>query len=705
VAALRTRPRPQDGADGAEVGPRGLFKYRQALLILLVAAGVALVWLGPFVADPRRLAPGPDMAWYTWRAEMLTSHQPGELVLADGPLAVFGGGYRVTTPLLGALLRQVGDLDRYTLATMLVAGRQVLLVLALAAVGHRLRRSPLVFGSVAVVSAAALYLRPFVGYVDNLFALLFGAAALWFLPDARNRWPARVAIFLFTFLMVFTHPTTAAIFIAVLFGAVALRALLRRSVRDAIRSEGWILGAAVCGGAAGYLSWLFGLWGPGRTFRDAIHIPPYPSEAFLDATFEQVKAVHVLQFVPLVLLGLAVITFLNRRRFLVDPISRAVVAWLLPLAGMLGFYVGLRYPYKRFLNSTVAPWLLAGLGLWAAVGFSIRLARHGMGERRWWKPAAGATGVVLTGALLLSAWVSGIRSYENQDPWAPRNLRVGFAAVRGYLQVDKVRRPLVFVISVGPKQNDSLVWGGIWRGNWSQIRAGLPSRAIPETYVYFGAVREFVAERPTRTGNRLVDLISRATHAEIQEQVAGRKPLVLLVKRFNRRLGNDRYLRPPRSVPMGGGVFVLMGRQFAQPDPVALGSARRASRERSEFLAGPVDRSAHPGHLLRVGVGLAFLLLLPGLLAARWFGVSNAASAVGMVPALSLAMNIASGLLVLAVLRRPLSAELAWVVAGLATLVGAVLQVISVWRQDSVPATVQQDSRDGQASDGQSRSK
>jgi hypothetical protein len=637
------------------------------------------------------------MAWYTWRAEMLTSHPPADLVLADGPLGVFGGGYRIATPLLGALVRQVGDVDRDTISTLLMAGRQVLVVLALAAVGYRLRRSPLVFGSVAVVSAAGLYVRPFVGYVDNMFALLFGAAALWFLPDARHRWSARVAIFLFTFLMVFTHPTTAAIFIAVLAGAAALRAVLRRSVREAIRSEGWILGAALCGGVAGSLSWLMGLWGPGRTFRDAIHIPPYPSEAFLDATFEQVRAAHVLQFVPLVIAGLVVILSGRLSRFRAEPISRAVVVWLLPLAGMLGFYIGLRYPYKRFLNSTVAPLLLAGLGLWAVAGFSIRFARGGR-EDRWRRGAVAGVTLLATGALLVSTWMSGIHSYENQKPWAPGNLRVGLAAVRGYLQVDRVDRPLVFVVSAGPKQNDSLVWGGIWRGNWSQIRAGLPGRVIPKTLVYVGAVREFVAGRPTRTGNRLVDLISRATHREIQKRVVGREPLVLLVKRFNRRLGNDRYLRPPRSVPMGGGVFVLQGREFARPDPGALGAARRAARDRSHFLTAPVDRSARLGHHLRVGVGLAFLLLLPGLLAARWFGVRDAASAAGMVPALSVAMNIASGLLVLAVVRRPLSAEFAWVVTGLATAVGAVLLMLAGWRRHRPPAA-QEDSGDGQPSD------
>jgi hypothetical protein len=699
MAALRTR----ETAKGTRAVPprrrRGVFMSRETLLILMVAAGVALAWIGPFIADPRRLAPGPDMPWYTWRAEMLIGHPPQELVLADGPLDVFGGGYRVATPLVSALIRQVGDVDRETLSTLLVAGRQVLLVLALAAVGYRLRRDPLIFVSVAVVSAAGLYLRPFVGYVDNLIALLLGTAALWFLPDARKRWPARIAIGLFTFLTLFTHPPTAGIFIAVVAVTVALKAVLTRSVRRAIREEGWILAAAICGAGAGYLSWRIGLWGPGRTFRDAMHIPPYPTESFLDATFEQVRGVQLAQFVPLVLVGLGVVLFKNRRRFVASSLSRAIVVWLLPLAGMLGFYVGLRYPYKRFLNSTVAPLLLAGLGLWAVVAFSIRLARRGVGERRWWKPAIGTGTVLATAALLVSTWVSGLHSYEGQDPWAPRNIRVGLAAVRGYLEEDQVKRPLVFVVSVGPKQNDSLVWGGIWRGNWSQIRAGLPARVIPETYVYFGAVRELVAGRPTTTGNRLVDLISRATHREIRERGAEQEPLVLLVKRFNRRLGNDKYLGSPRSLPLGGGVFALNGRAFAEPNPAALIAARREARERSEFLTLPVDRSARPGHLLRVAFGLAFLLLVPGLLAAGWFGVRDVASAVGIIPALSLAMNIASGLLVLAVFRRPLSPELAWVVTGLATGIGAVLFVVSGKGRHPAVATAEKDSGDGQASD------
>jgi hypothetical protein len=48
-------------------------------------------------------------------------------------------------------------------------------------------------------------------------------------------------------------------------------------------------------------------------------------------------------------------------------------------------------------------------------------------------------------------------------------------------------------------------------------------------------------------------------------------------------------------------------------------------------------------------------------------------AALGVVPALSLGMNIAAGLILLAVVRRPLDPAMAWAIVGLATAAGGAL--------------------------------
>jgi hypothetical protein len=679
MAVVQTRPRGR-GSPTADPRPGALWaRLGGWAVVLLAGAAVSWMWMGPFVIEPHRLPPGPDLAWYTWRAELLIAYPPAALVLADGPLSVFGGGYRMTTPVLGALLQQVGDIDRSTMSVFLIAGRQVLVALALGAVAYRLRPRVWAFASTALTTSVILYFRPFLGYVDNVIALLLAAGALWFLRDARTRWPARVAVFGLTFLLPFTHPPTAAIFAGVLVATVAIRGVVGRSMSRAFRRERWIVLAGVAGPALGYAAWLVGMWGPGRTIRDAIHIPPYPSAAFADATFEQIRALHLTRLLPLVAVGLVVILGAGRRRLAADALSRGLVAWLLPLVGVFGFLVGLRYPYKRFLNSTVALMVLAGLGLWGVGALALRMLRRRGTDQRWGDSLAAVVALILASGLLFAAWRGASRDYDRQPPWVPTNVRVAMAAVRGYLEADRERRPLIFVVSVGRRQDDSLVWGGIFRGNWSQIRAGLPGWALPHMHVYLGAIRELAAGRPTRTGHRLAELISRETLADIGTGL-DREPMVFLIERFNRRLGNKDYLRRPRALPIGGHVHILTQRGFALPDRGAVIAARRAGRRAEQLIALPVDRTADMAHLARVAVGLFFLLALPGLLAARWFRIRTLASAVGMIPVLSIAMNVLAAFLVLAVLRRPLTDGVAWASTAVASAAGLVLLGLSLRR-------------------------
>ncbi|HZA60493.1 MAG TPA: hypothetical protein VE754_02285 [Actinomycetota bacterium] len=648
--------------------PRGDRVRWDVIVIVGAVVLVAGVWLGPFLIDASRMPPGPDMAWYTWRSEVLTARPPAELILADGPLRVFGGGYRVGTPLLGALFRSVAGVDRYTVSILLIALRQVLLAAAMGAVAYRIVPRRFAVAAVTVTSGAILLLRPFVGYVDNLLALLFSAAALWFLTRAGREWPARIVVAAAAFLMVFTHPPTAAIFAGVVVASVAVRAVLGGGLRETIRTEGWIAGAVIVGVAAGTLAWVAGIWGPSRGFRDAIHLPPYALTTYRHAAAEQVRGLRLTWMVVPFLAGLTGLAMVLRRRLLDEPLPRTLVVGLAPLAGVLGFLVGFRYPFQRFVTSTVAPIVVVGLGVWFVAAGTAWLGRRMSSVRRGIAVGVGTlAGVAVIGQI----WAGGSDAFGNQDPWVPDNLRVNLAAVRTYLEDDPTPRPLVFVVSAGSDRPDRLIWGGVFRGNWSQTRAGLPARAILDTHLYLGSVDQLLRGRPTRTKNRLTNLINRETLREVRPIVRERRPLVVLLRRFNRRMGNFRYLTPSHSVPLGRNVFVLKGPGLAEPESAAVKAAALAATREAASLKGV--RSFRPLHAARVTVALGILLLLPGLLLARGLGVRGLPALLGMVPVLSIGVELLVGIALLAVLRRPVTPLMGWAIVAVSVGLGWLL--------------------------------
>ena len=155
---------------------------------------------------------------------------------------MFSGGYRVTTPLLGALLMRVAGASRYSFAIVFMVGVPVLASLAIAAFAYRHRRDPLLF-FLTFLGAAALFLTlPYVGYMDNITCLFILAMTLPFLQPARTSWGARSALALLLFCATMTHPTTLAIFVLVLVASAGLHFLTSRfSFRETWRSDGWML--------------------------------------------------------------------------------------------------------------------------------------------------------------------------------------------------------------------------------------------------------------------------------------------------------------------------------------------------------------------------------------------------------------------------------------------------------------------------------
>lgn len=644
-------PRTEAAAtEPAQPGPESrVLRLAGTALVLLTAAVILVAWMGRFVVTPKALPPGQDISWYVWRSELLTAHPPEVLVGWEGPLGVFRGAHRVASPLLGSLLRSVADVDRYTVSVFLVSGRAVLVALMLGAVAFHLRRDRLVFATVALFAGGLLFFNPYIGYVDNFMAMLLLGACIPLLDGARRSARHRTMVGLLVFLSFFFHPPTATVFAAVLVAAVGLRAALVRPFREALRPEAPLLAAVVVGASAAVLAWRIGIWGPGAWFGESAHPPPLDPAVFFATVREWVRMLGPLRMVPLMVLGILVVA-LPWKRFVGRPSRRAAVLWLLPLVGVLGYFLGLSYPFQRFLNGTLAPLLLAGLGTWALGVAPVRLARR----RRGFLPAA-VIGVGLAALVLVSVWREATSIYQGRRPWLQAGLQGALEATRTYLD-GHGDTPVVFVVSPNPRAEDDGIWGRTFKGNTSRVRAGVPGRLQPDTFVFMGGVSDLLAGHPSETGNPLLDRVSRASYEDMERGLAGRAPLVFLVRQLNKHLDNARFLEPPNSLVLDVDVSVLVASHLASPDVALFPAARSAGEAVRRSADVRPDRLARPAHLGRALIGLALLLVVPGLMAARWLGIRDLPALLGMVPPLSLALTLASGLLVVAVLRRPVGA-------------------------------------------------
>ena len=84
---------------------------------------------------------------------------------------MFGGGYRVSVPLIGSILQRVAGIDLYTFSAFMMVGVPVLTGLALGAFSWRTHRDPLLFLLVMLSTAALFMTTPYVGYLDNITVL------------------------------------------------------------------------------------------------------------------------------------------------------------------------------------------------------------------------------------------------------------------------------------------------------------------------------------------------------------------------------------------------------------------------------------------------------------------------------------------------------------------------------------------------------
>lgn len=640
-------------------------------LAFLATAFVLLAVFGwTFVANPERVAPTKDPAYYTWRTEALLSEEPVRLLEVRGAFDMFAGGYRVAAPVLGGFLRRIPDISSLHATAFLMVVVPVVTALLLAGFAFRWRRDPLIFHSVAF-GVASLYLTPpFVGYLDNILCLMFLAAAIWFIGPSRGSWPARAGLFVTLLLAGFTHPTTLAIFCLTLGAIAGVRLLFRRfDLRSVIRDDGPMLATALASAVVTYLVWKAGIWGEPASLGEAALPPPYGADFFVERMTGWIALMRPALNAPLFLAGLIGVLAAGRR-WVEDDFALVSVVWLLPLAGLFGFLAGIAYPYYRFFNTTLAWVLLVGVGAYFLLRLFLGLARRGGAG------LLGLLGVATIAAIFATNLASGLDQAGWNDPtkgWLSGSDRADLDALRARLA--GTDRPVVFVID--DETSSFQIWGTTkLYGNTS--RYALPHGLVDEGYLYLGSLENYVAGEPTLRGEKTYDMLSPALLADAREGIeeSGKDPIVVVASAFNVSGAN---------AGLASGESILDDNPSPRPvevwyvddGEVTATSLAAASGDDAPAVGAPPAEADEPqpgvAHLARVLGGLA-LLLVPGALAFRWFVPGGSfAEALGMVPALAFALLPVAGIAVLAVAGSAFTSSLAWASWALAAIVAGAL--------------------------------
>jgi hypothetical protein len=602
-----------------------------------------------FIVHPHHLAPRLDPAYYSWRIETLISHKPSTLLTIRGPFAVVVGGYRVASNVLGGYLREIAGLSLLKTTVVIVVAQWTVIALLLGGFAYRQGADPLIFYAVAAGSGSMLLTFPFSGYADDTLCLLFLASAIWFLPEAADDWRARIAFGLFLVICGFTHPTTLTIFCIALVLMAALRMMVARSdPLRMIRRDAPVLLTAASAIGVMYVAWKVGIWGVPQSLSQAASPPPKNSAVFLTKTALWIKTMYPVWNGPLLVMGIAGGLYLLRREQPGADLARIALGWLMPLLGLLGFVLGLTYPYYRFFNSTLAWVLLVGVGAYIVMRYCLEVARHGGLAR---SALLGVLAVVVAIGANFYLKVTDSEWTSAHGGWLSATKERDLDAVRTALQMrDRSGRPVVFVVDLA-SPNPAKVYG-VAKNTGNVFRYGLPAAELDKGYLYLGSLTKLLSHQPTTRSDQTYTRLSRAYLADALPAISRKRPIVVVPKEFNLSGANvglfDGGARPPLS--WAADVWLLSGGEVIT---------------RHGMIAA--RRQPHPPawHLVSVLAGM-LLLLVPGFIATRRVIFRpSLMEMVGMVPALSMALLALAGIVVLAVARSPFSGAFPWVSVGL----------------------------------------
>lgn len=573
--------------------------YAATAVILLLIFG----WT--FFTEAGRPAAADDPAYYAWRTEALLVDEPRSLLEIRGPLEMYSSGYRVATPVIAGVMRQVADLSALSPTVVLAVGLRVLIPLLLAGFAYRSRRDPLLWHAVAFGSASLLLTPPFGGYLDNVLTLFFLSAAVFLIEPARTRWLPRAMFFVLLVMSGLTHPTTLAIFCVVLGAMAVVRLVYRRfSLRSVIADDGPMLIAAFLAALTTYAIWKVGVWGPSASLSEAALPPPAGADFFKTRLGDWVAAMRPPLNGPLFLAGVVGLLATGRRAA-EDELARVSIVWLAPLVGVLGVFAGLSYPYYRFFNTTTSWILLVGVGAYLLIRFLLGLAQRGG------VAVLALLGVAAIVVVLAGNFQAGLAQSHWNDPsdaWVKPDEKRDLEALHAYLEQDLAaqgERPIVFVVDDEAPEPVRIYGFAKRAGNVS--RYGVPAELQEHTSYYLGSVENFVSGQPSSRDEYYEELSGETlADSDTRSAVSGQDPIVVVAEVFNRsgvNAGAFAGTQAPRlEVDDGPDVVYVQNGEVTSMD----GAAPSPDE-------GPTGSLLH---LLRVIFG-GLVLLIPGVLLTR----------------------------------------------------------------------------------------
>lgn len=645
-------------------------------LILMLILGWGLL------ANATRTAPTRDPAWYTWRANVILQANPGDIAGEWGPKSVFGGGYRVTVPLAGALLQRVAGISAYSFSAFLMVAMPILTGLAFGAGAYRARKDPLVVLLTVLASAAIFLTTPYVGYLDNITVLFLLALIVAFAGAAQTSWGARVAVFLIAVAVAFTHPTTAVLFGLTLMAVFGFHFLTSRfSLGAALRRDGPLLLATASGMIAGLAMWVIGIWGAKAKISDAAAPPPYTKAFFTGRLNEWVGSLRPAITVPLLIVAVVSTILMSRRRH--EPADQYSVVsswWMFPFVGVLTILTS-TLPYYRFMNASAAPIALVGLGAFVAVRFFLRFKGPAL--------VAGAIAAFLVVASLGWLLADGLahRWTSEANQWANEGVRTSLAAV-GEVVNEAGDRPIVLVMNYTDSDDatgSNTAYG--WAKTYTNVfRTGIPGDKERLSATYLGTLENFLAHRPSPSSTRSQNYTEWSQNyfdeLQLREKAYPQDPVVFVVGQYYwGYLPTDQQAAvkafvTDNSIEIGPDTYVLDEPGLWVPSDAVVDQARAAGAAQEAAFVDPPGPLSDPLHLLRVLLGVFLLAVLPGLIAAPMFELQDTPSRIALIPGMSIVLSLLTGIAVLAVWRGPLTSTKAWAVVLATVGVAAALRFV-----------------------------